>query len=243
MTIRDNLWRRFVGGKGVNDARDLPFEFFANMSASEIGRWYATAPPELLTMHTYGAVYRRLTDLAFFAHGLTDAERESANKLRVALKRDIVAFLEPNPSGLEAFHAAADHQESGIPYIGVGSLNWLIEEHGIPAEQICDFVMRPGHGPLLTNYLHTVGTEAFFRVRSHLIRELVRQRRDNEFPNLVFHVSALLHCQDQGAICLFTSKERMALLAARDDYESARLIFVHLGLLPPGGSFERDQIT
>jgi len=65
--------------------------------------------------------------------------------------------------------------EDGARLIGVGTLPWLITEHGVEGtEALIEFVMRPEHEPLLENFYVALGDSG------EALRENIERRKRDE---------------------------------------------------------------
>jgi hypothetical protein len=95
----------------------------------------------------HGAILtKRLYEIALLDHHVRDEDRSEALRILDAVKQSMESVL--GSDALDVYRQANELMETGALRMGVGSLAWLIEEHGIPHDEIAAFVSRPEHESL-----------------------------------------------------------------------------------------------
>jgi hypothetical protein len=175
------------------------------------------------------AAFRRLTELALFEHGIPDAERNAALEVATSLHTDIQAVLANDPEGLNAFEEAADFHLSHARHSGYGSLHWLMEEQGIGAAEVIEFIARPEHVELLPAYLEMMEPEVIAQIRAGLLWAMGRSRAaDGEDP--VAALNRLAATNDGAMTMLLSGPELSAIRNASDNLQTAIAVLRDIGV-------------
>lgn len=177
-------------------------------------------------------VHKRLNEIALYDHHLDQQTRIQAWQVLEALNEDIEKTNANNPGYLQALRAASEAMVSNARFTGAGSLGWLIEEHGVPAEAVVPFVMKPEYGHLLADFLTVVGAEPLAKVMGALVQHLILSRRYGRCTNAVLTLHGLAAKGDKATLALFSEGEVAVLVGVPDDYIAGRQLLVNLGLLP-----------
>ena len=180
------MFKRFFS-RPAKEVEEMPASHpFDSMSAREIVA--ALTDSEIdggVPSHTSIKAYFRLLAISMFDHHVEQDERELAAKLATAVRADLEAFLSDNPSGLRTFREAADFEFDQVHFSGVGSLQWLLEEHEITTENLVEFVVQPQFSDLLPTYLSVLDDQTINQIRNGMVRALINARRqspeDSEF--------------------------------------------------------------
>lgn len=121
-------------------------------------------------------IMRRLYDLALVDHHISDEERNIALTLAGALEADVEVGLQGNPEGLKSFREAVTYHKESARRCGFGSLQWKIEERGIPAADIIEFIAREEHSALLPAFLEMLGPDVIRKTRTEILNAMVAAR-------------------------------------------------------------------
>lgn len=189
------------------------------------------AQPAVAPFAVVRDAFRRFYAIAFFDHGVSDADRATATKLAAAFKENIESILSDKPDALKAFHKALDFERQSAAKAGVGSLVWFIDEHKISDRDIIPFIMKPENGHKLADYLSMSPPATVDGIRPHMLRELLMQRSATMYLNTVLHLHGLVSSGDPAAFALFKANEIEAFLRVPHGYAAARQTLVSLGLL------------
>ena len=201
-----------------------------DMSFEEVLEYIENSPSNV-GMDVMGALTQRLYKIAYFDNHVPLEHRNGAVKLLESIKATVEDTLKDNLQGLKAYQDAYTTQEEAIPYVGYGSLAWMMKEQDIKDQDVISFVMKPEHAHLLQNFLVVMGDERVVELKSILLKEFVYTRRNKEV-NSVNTIHGAVSDGDEAAKALLGPQEFSALLQADVDYHSARDVLVKWGLLP-----------
>jgi hypothetical protein len=125
-------------------------------------------------------IYPRLYDIAWFDHHVPEAERKFAAEMAEAIRYDITAGLSHDAEALEAFLEGADAHADSVQFYGVGSLQWLTEEHNVTAAQLIPFIVQRQWTDLLPTFLTMMDDDVLNDIRAEVLNELVWARRADQ---------------------------------------------------------------
>ena len=175
------------------------------------------------------AAARRLTDIAFFEHGVSNEEREFALGLIPALDADIEAALKDEPGAFEAYQEAVAYHRGNARHCGYGSLQWMMDEQGVEAAEVIPFMAREEHAELLPALLEMFEPEFIRDIRPALLTELATARADpGESP--VDVLSRLASGEDGALTLLLDGTQLGAIRRAQSEPEAAETVLMELGV-------------
>jgi hypothetical protein len=120
------------------------------------------------------AVTQRLYEIVLYDNHVPVADRKAAWEWLGTVKAIVETGYREKPAAVAAYRAANEHMEDNARLIGIGTLPWLIAEHGVEgAEALIEFVMRPEHEPLLENFYVASGEHG-----EALREDIERRKRD-----------------------------------------------------------------
>ncbi len=219
-----SFFRRMFGG-GSQPARPSIEE----MTIMEVFEFLRTTEGEGGRADEMIAAFRRLTELALFEHDIPDAHRNAALEVATSLHTDIQAALANNPDALKAFEEAADFHLSEARHCGYGSLHWQMEEQGIEAAEVIEFIARPEHAELLPAYLEMMEPEVIAQVRAGVLSAMARSRAvDGEEPLATLH--RLTTANDGAMTMLLSGPELSAVRNASDNRDGAIAVLRDIGV-------------
>jgi hypothetical protein len=118
------------------------------------------------------AVTQRLYEIVLYDNHVPLADRKAAWEWLGTVKAIVETGYREKPEAVAAYRAANEYMEDSARLIGVGTLPWLIAEHGVEGtEALIEFVMRPEHEPLLENFYVALGD------RGEALREDIERRK------------------------------------------------------------------
>ena len=176
-------------------------------------------------------ITKRLIEITYYEHNVSDEDRAKGQRLIEALISDIEQSLQSRPDKLEEVREAFQYHLSRVKYIGYGSLGWKISAPGVEESDILEIIIEPSSGPLIPNFLVTQ-QDTWAKVKPGVLRALIIDRRRKDEINAVLILSGLLSGYDLVAWNVITGEEREALLNVSKDYDSAREVLVNYNLLP-----------
>lgn len=180
------------------------------------------APNGTLPSRELIGFYRRLVDIAWFDNHVSDEHRQLAEKTLTVLKTDILASMEPEAQ--KAFIEASDNQMEGIPFFGQGSLQWIMQEQGVTAAELVDFIVRPEFAHLLPTHLTMLEDDVLNNIRYPVLRSLIKARRTTSDQSDTRSLFRLLQHGDRAIDILLKADELKTLRGAEKDYPSAEAV-------------------
>ena len=219
-----SFFRRVFGGK--SDQPQRPIDQMTIAEVFELLRTNGNAGGSSKDMI---AAFRRLTDLALFEHGISDAERNAALEVATALHTDIQAALANDPPALAAFEEAADLHLNNARYSGYGSLHWMMEVQGVGSSEVIRFIARPEHEQLLPTYLEMMEPEVISQIRAVLLSTLA-QARAVEGEDALSTLARLAAINDGAMTMLLSGPELSAVRLAADEPEPALSVLREMGV-------------
>jgi hypothetical protein len=119
------------------------------------------------------ALTQRLYEIALFDHHVPYEHREDAWERLDTVKAFVEEGFKEFPDALAKYRAANQFLEEMAHKCGVGSLGWLIKEHGpFTDEDMFRFIARPEHAHLRETFYSIVGPEAAAMLRENVARYL-----------------------------------------------------------------------
>ena len=226
-----SLFRKLFGGKQTAQSSQASAPQLAlnigEMDLAEvvglIGSFGNDAPVAQLI-----SIYRRLYEIGFFEHGLTEDERTLALRLCDGLQVDIEASLDGNPEALEAFREAVDDHADKVQFYGFGSLQWIMDEHAVGADQLIPFAVMPEFADLLPTYLTMLPDDVMIGVRGEILRHLIRARRKRTDQSDVRVLHSLVIEADRAAAILLRTDEFRMMQNMAEDYQAAEAFVASL---------------
>lgn len=179
-------------------------------------------------------VARRVTDIAFFDHGISDQDRAVALELLPSLDADLEASLKAEPGAWEGYKEAAAHHRGTARHYGYGSLQWLMDEQGVESAEVIPFIAREEHAHLLPALLEMMEPDVIYSIRTLLIGELAKARaQEGEQPAAV--LNRLATSGDGALTLLLEGRQLGAISRLHVDPNSAEAVLAELGVggLPP----------
>jgi hypothetical protein len=182
-----------------------------------------------LSGHELISVVRRVTNIAYFDHGITDQERAVALELLPRLDADVESSVKTEAGAWEGYQEAAAAHRGQIPFYGYGSLQWILDERGTTAEEVIPFIAREEHAALLPTFLEMMEPDVIYSIRHLLVAELSRARaRDGERP---LDVLNRLVTSDDGALTLLLDGRQLGAIGrAHLDPDTAGAVLAELGV-------------
>lgn len=165
-----------AGDRGLFNRCLLDVPFLDSLTLSETLDYMESALATDPTAEKAVGVMRRLYDLAFFEHRLSDEERHLALSMAGAVEADIDTALQDNAEGLASFRQAVAHHKERARHCGVGSLQWKLEEQAVPASELIEFVAREEHADLLPAFLEMLEPSIISEIRREVLKALVAAR-------------------------------------------------------------------
>lgn len=165
-----------AGGRGLLDRCLLDDPFLDSLTLSETLDYMGSALGTDPTAKKAMGVMRRLYDLAFFEHRLSDEERHSALSMAGAVEADVDAALQDTAEELASFRQAVAYHKERARHCGFGSLQWKLEEQAIPASELIEFVAREEHADLLPAFLEMLEPSIISDIRREVLKALVEAR-------------------------------------------------------------------
>ncbi|MCC4113726.1 hypothetical protein LLG90_00005 [Aromatoleum toluclasticum] len=156
-----SLFRRIVGDGSPSPT---PIE---GMSFLEILE-HVKQLPESITIQHGTALTKRLYEIALYDHHVSEEHRTGAVKLLETVNETVEAVMRENPQALTAYRTANAYMEENAHRIGIGSLAWLIEEHGVPPEQIVEFIANSEYRHLLNDFFSVLDRATAEKVKDEL---------------------------------------------------------------------------
>ena len=188
------------------------------------------------TAHTAIDMTKRLFEIAYYDYGVSDKERQIAEKLLGAVIEDVENSFSSNPEGLQAYRTANKFQIDNIELFGVGSLAWKTLAPGVSGEDVIKMIIDPSSGPLIPNYLKALPEETWSQNKGAVIKALILDRRLVGESNAVLILAGLVAGTDLVAWNIMNPSERSILMGVSKNYKNARDILVRYGLLPSKSS-------
>ena len=178
------------------------------------------------------SVTKRLYEIAFFDHHISNDTRLMATRVLKVVKETVEEGLKDNPDGLTQYKQANQHMEDNVPLFGHGALGWLLEEEQIPDTEVVSYILRTEHGHLLQNFLRIMGDTAKQATKPSMIKELVLSRRYQDVSNAVAILYGLATKKDAATVAIFSPEDLDSFLHAPENYPKARNVLVRYELLP-----------
>ncbi len=187
---------------------------------------YLSAIPDNSSIQSPGNLTKRLYEISYFDNFVEERERATAADLLEITKLELEKIFSENPEALESYQSANKFMEDRIPYLGIGSLAWMMNEYKIPDEDICDFIVKTENGHLLGKFLQVADLSG--AKPAMLISLLATVKDISDDPILIIH--QLILRSDPRIDAILSDDEKIIFKNAYSDRNAAENALKNIGI-------------